>query len=225
MKDSTIERVWSIILGLGLGTLFIILNIFLNMSFTTAQAIDGSKGRMLANLFCCLLAVVSVWILLFALKKISGITFKLDSFSKKSLVTIFFGLVIYRLLTILCFHFMMQKGMSTTINDQMLNQSFKGVPLFVVVFIYGFCTPIMEEMVFRGGIIGLVFKKNQMLGILFSSILFSALHNPSEVFSWIIYGGFALIVGYAYSKTKELGVPVAIHILNNVIGIVGLLLH
>lgn len=225
MKDSTIERVWNILLGLGLGTLFVILNIFLSISFTTAQTIDGSKGKMVANLCCCLLAIICVLILLLVLKRLNVITFKFVFPSLKNTAIIILGLVFYRSLVILCSHFMMQKGMISTANDQMLNQAFIGASFPVVVFIYGFCTPIMEELVFRGGIIGFVFKEHQLLGVLLSSFLFSLLHNPTELFSWLIYGSFSIIVGYAYSKTKRMSIPIAIHILNNIIGIVGMILQ
>lgn len=225
MKDSTIERVWNVILGLGLGALFAVLNIILNMSLTIVQAIDGDKGRMIANLFCCLLAVICVLILLFALKQVNVIAFKLSPPSKKNTAIIFWGLILYRLLVMGCSHFMMQKGMSSTANDQMLNQAFSESPLLVVVFIYGFCTPIMEELVFRGGIIGFVFKEHQLLGVLFSSVLFSVLHHPTEVFSWLIYSSFSIIVGYSYIKTKQLSIPIAIHILNNFIGMIGMFLQ
>lgn len=54
MDDSTIERVWKAIIGLGLGILFVVLNILLNMSVTAIQTINGGIGKIVAELLCCL---------------------------------------------------------------------------------------------------------------------------------------------------------------------------
>lgn len=162
--------------------------------------------------------------LLVALKKLNVSTLKFSFPSAKTLTIILIGLVLYRLLVLLCSYLMLQNGMGSTANDQMLSQGFNGLSMIVILFIYAICTPVMEEAVFRGGIIGFVFKEHQFLGLLLSSIIFTALHNPTEIYSWLIYGGFSLIVGYAYLKTNQLSVPITIHILNNLIGIIGLIL-
>ena len=74
--------------------------------------------------------------------------------------------------------------------------------------------PILEEFVFRGILQGAVFE-NSCLGLILTASLFSFLHAPYDVPSFIYYlfGGFML--GIAYKKSQNLSVPILIHICYN----------
>ena len=74
--------------------------------------------------------------------------------------------------------------------------------------------PILEEFVFRGILQGAVFE-NSWLGLILTASLFSFLHAPYDVPSFIYYlfGGFML--GFAYKKSQNLSVPILVHICYN----------
>jgi len=77
--------------------------------------------------------------------------------------------------------------------------------------------PIVEELIFRGVIIGKVFKKKPYIGIIVSSVTFGFAHIgvgllivPLQIIS-------GLILSIAYHKTKRLEVSITIHALANLI--------
>ena len=74
--------------------------------------------------------------------------------------------------------------------------------------------PILEEFVFRGILQGAVFE-NSWLGLILTASLFSFLHAPYDVPSFIYYlfGGFML--GFVYKKSQNLSVPILVHICYN----------
>ncbi|MDN6518727.1 MAG: CPBP family intramembrane metalloprotease, partial [Enterococcus sp.] len=73
-------------------------------------------------------------------------------------------------------------------------------------------SPIMEEVVFRGGIIGLAFKDHAFLGVWVSSILYSILLQPETFICGLLYLLVNSILGLAYVKTGRLIVPLLIKI-------------
>lgn len=76
------------------------------------------------------------------------------------------------------------QGHTTTANDSTLIKLFSGVSPVLVVLLLGIAAPIMEEIVFRGGIIGYLVENNALLAILISSFylgLFMALQILSAL--------------------------------------------
>ena len=88
----------------------------------------------------------------------------------------------------------------------------KEILLFIGSFLI--CVPILEEFVFRGILQGAVFD-NSWLGLVLTASLFSFLHAPYDVPSFIYYlfGGFML--GFAYKKSQNLSVSILVHICYN----------
>lgn len=84
-----------------------------------------------------------------------------------------------------------------------------GMALAIIV-----CAPLFEEALFRGIILrGYLRKTTPWKGIVFSGLLFGALHViPVHVFFASLVG-FAL--GYVYYRTRSLGLVILIHFLNN----------
>ena len=89
-------------------------------------------------------------------------------------------------------------------------------PLLIILLI-GIAAPIMEEIVFRGGIVGYLFKDLPVVGIIVSSVLFGLMHSPTNIISFLIYGLIGLTCAIAYFKTRRLEVSIAIHFLNNIL--------
>ncbi|MBR2638621.1 MAG: CPBP family intramembrane metalloprotease [Bacteroidaceae bacterium] len=75
--------------------------------------------------------------------------------------------------------------------------------------------PVLEEMLFRGAIQGMLMRRfsNPWVGIIIASLIFGAIHmNPIQVFYATMLG---LVFGWIYYRTGSL-VPVVIgHVLNN----------
>lgn len=90
----------------------------------------------------------------------------------------------------------------------------KGLELnFLKILVPLFVGPILEELIFRKWIPNTfqdVFGRKK--SIIFSNLLFSILH-----FDWFIITYFAngLIYSYFYNKSKDIKVPIIMHILYN----------
>lgn len=87
---------------------------------------------------------------------------------------------------------------------------------FIAVAIIG---PILEELVFRGIILGYMLKhKSERTAILFAALLFGLMHiSPDQVF-FTFWGG--IFLGYTYLKSKNILVPIFFHALNNIINFI-----
>ncbi|ELS0392751.1 CPBP family intramembrane metalloprotease, partial [Enterococcus faecalis] len=107
------------------------------------------------------------------------------------------------------------QGHTTTANDSTLIKLFSGVSPVLVVLLLGIAAPIMEEIVFRGGIIGYLVENNALLAILISSFLFGIIHGPTNFISFGMYFFMGIILSVSYYKTKDLRVSISIHFLNN----------
>lgn len=79
---------------------------------------------------------------------------------------------------------------------------------------------IGEELLFRGIILKLFKKltKNTHLAVLFSAILFSALHM--QFYGFLPRLGLGLLLGYIFVYTGSLWIPIFIHFLNNAAAII-----
>ena len=86
-------------------------------------------------------------------------------------------------------------------------------PLYAAVI----AGPILEELVFRGGILhAFLNNMNRIRAVLLSSLLFAAIHLlPHQMI-----GAFALgvLFGIVYSRTRNLGHTIVLHIIANAMG-------
>ena len=109
----------------------------------------------------------------------------------------------------------------TSENQKIIINQLKTAP------IYTFCTtvllaPILEELVFR-----LSFKKifahTNFLFILFSGLMFGCMHvvgnlnNLTDFLFIIPYSIPGFIFAYIYSKSKNICVPISLHLIHNLI--------
>ncbi|MFM8334596.1 MAG: aldehyde dehydrogenase family protein, partial [Opitutaceae bacterium] len=92
--------------------------------------------------------------------------------------------------------------------DALVNTSWQGPVLAVVV------APLTEELVFRGLILrGLLGRWRPAAAIIGSAVLFAATHlNPAQAPVAMLLG---LVLGWAYVRTRSLGLCIAGHALNN----------
>lgn len=94
--------------------------------------------------------------------------------------------------------------------------------------------PLVEELVYRVGVFRSLAGRSRILAYLVSSLLFGFQHvmeavvmqqNYSELWYMIPYVCTGLIFAYLYDKTRNILVPVGMHVLNNSLGVLLLLLN
>jgi membrane protease YdiL (CAAX protease family) len=100
-----------------------------------------------------------------------------------------------------------------SLSEPIFDDQFKQSPglFFVTVVVIG---PIMEELVFRGAILGyLISHSSKLPALLFSSFLFGLIHFSLDQIVWGSIAG--IFLGYAYLKSQNIIVPIFFHMLNN----------
>ncbi|MDR2832229.1 MAG: CPBP family intramembrane metalloprotease [Streptococcaceae bacterium] len=94
------------------------------------------------------------------------------------------------------------------------------MPFGLAILSIALVGPLMEESIFRLGMIGLIFKEKKWIGLLISSIIFGFLHSPNNIFSFFPYFFMGIVFGVVYIKTQKIEVSMTLHALWNFIGIV-----
>ena len=130
--------------------------------------------------------------------------------SRKQLL-LFIGIFLLTVLVNIGYHafFSVASGAS----DQHLEEASKGLSLSFIVSAT-VLAPIQEELLFRGLLQGAVFD-NSWLGLVLTSSLFSFMHGPSNVPSFIFYLLGGLLLGFAYKKSQNLWVSTLVHMFYN----------
>ncbi|MBY5035581.1 CPBP family intramembrane metalloprotease [Streptococcus gallolyticus] len=100
------------------------------------------------------------------------------------------------------------------------------IPAFFNVVVLG---PILEEYIFRGLLRGYFFPeirgmKQAMMYCLVSSILFSLIHMPNTVLHFFIYGTMGFAFSWLYLAKNDLRYPIALHMLNNLLSFISILM-
>lgn len=111
-----------------------------------------------------------------------------------------------------------KKDVST--NEELVRESIKLAPLYML-FTCSFVAPIFEEMVFRNALNELIKKK--WLFIFLSGLIFGGLHvlgsysNVLDLLYIIPYGAMGSAFAYLLVKTKNITLPILIHMIHNTI--------
>ena len=86
-----------------------------------------------------------------------------------------------------------------------------------------FLSPIAEELLFRGYLMNAFFKPESFwLPILVSAIFFSLAHASTTIISYLIYMTLGCFLAYTYRRTNNLAASIGLHMLNNLIAMVGM---
>ena len=130
--------------------------------------------------------------------------------SKKQLL-LFIGIFLLTVLVNIGYHafFSVASGASA----QHLEKTSNGLSLSFIVNVT-VLAPIHEELLFRGLLQGAFFD-NSWLGLVLTSSLFSFMHGPSNVPSFIFYLLGGLLLGFAYKKSQNLWVSTLVHMFYN----------
>ena len=130
--------------------------------------------------------------------------------SRKQLLLFVVIFLLSVLETLVYIHFF---AISSGAGVQHLAEVSRGISLSLILTtsVFG---PIQEELIFRGLLQGAVFD-NSWLGLVLTSSLFSFLHGPSNVPSFIFYLLGGLLLGFAYKKSQNLWVSTLVHMFYN----------
>lgn len=117
---------------------------------------------------------------------------------------------------------MMMEGVSNSTNQATIENIHMNP--FVLITLTVIMAPIVEELVFRGILMGRVFNPDSIVGLILSSLLFGLAHMPNSIGVWIVYAGMGFALGIAYRKFQKLEYCIMAHMINNSIAVSMMLL-
>lgn len=209
---------------------FIVLALFIlsQISMTVFSIVQISITKPLSVLglsAMILMVVANIAILLWLAKKLKLIEFNTAWLTKKNILIILGSTVLLRIIAIGGTLLIQQlNGTQTSDNDAALSVMFNNVNPLLLFLIIAISAPIMEEIVFRAGIIKLLCEKLPILGVVLSSICFGFLHMATDLPNFVLYASMGLVFALAYYKTGRLEVSIMVHFFNNAIGAIAMIL-
>ena len=117
---------------------------------------------------------------------------------------------------------MMMEGVSNSTNQAAIENAHMN-PFLLITFTV-IMAPIVEEVVFRGLLMGRVFNPDSIVGLIVSGLLFGFVHMPNSIGVWIVYAGMGFVLGIAYRKFQKLEYCIMAHMINNSIAVSMMLL-
>ena len=106
-------------------------------------------------------------------------------------------------------------GEVTTANQASLMEEFRRGNTMLLAIMLGVLAPIAEEVIFRGIIPLKIFKGYESWGYIIGRLLFAIFHGPTNIMSFVIYGGASVILILLAYRTRRLEVSIAVHMINN----------
>ena len=117
---------------------------------------------------------------------------------------------------------MRMEGVSNTANQVAIENAHMNP--FVLITFTVIMAPIIEELVFRGILMGRVFTPDSIVGLVLSSLFFGLAHRPNSIGVWIVYAGMGFVLGTVYRKFQKLEYCIMAHMINNTIAVSAILL-
>lgn len=115
------------------------------------------------------------------------------------------------------------EGAETTNNQAQVIELFNRLPKMLTFLFVVMLAPIGEEVICRGLIPSLFCAKNQLWGYVLGTLVFAFLHGPTNIGSWIAYGGMGAVLAWIRYYSKHLEYSILTHGLNNLIAYIGML--
>mgnify|MGYP000954534543 FL=1 len=106
-------------------------------------------------------------------------------------------------------------GEVTTANQASLIEEFQRGNGILLPIMLGVLAPIVEEIIFRGILPLKIFKGYEGWGYIVGGLLFALFHGPTNIMSFVIYGGSSVILTLLAYRTRRLEVSIAVHMINN----------
>ncbi|WP_077324411.1 CPBP family intramembrane glutamic endopeptidase [Virgibacillus siamensis] len=102
-------------------------------------------------------------------------------------------------------------------NTEAIMSIARAAPVFMII--PALIAPIMEEIIFRKIIFGVLYKRtNFFLAALLSSFIFGIIHGEPEHI--LIYASMGFVFAFLYVQTKRIIVPILVHMLLNSISVI-----
>ncbi len=106
-------------------------------------------------------------------------------------------------------------NLQATENDQALQTLSTQASPVLMFFAMVVMAPVLEELVFRGFFFKFFFRKYPILAFVFSSVLFTVVHMPTDFISFFTYASLGLTMAFVYYKTRRIEMSMLTHALNN----------
>lgn len=115
-------------------------------------------------------------------------------------------------------------GEETTVNQASIIEEFQRGDMILLPITLGVLAPIAEEIIFRGIIPLKIFNGYEGWGYIIGGLIFTLFHGPTNIMSFVIYGGSSVILTWLAYRTRRLEVSIAVHMSNNGIAAIIMLL-
>ena len=112
---------------------------------------------------------------------------------------------------------MMMEGVSNSTNQATIENIHMNPCVLITLTVI--MAPIVEELVFRGILMGRVFNPDSIVGLILSSLLFGLAHMPNSIGVWIVYAGMGFVLGIAYRKCQKLEYCIMANMINTSIAV------
>jgi hypothetical protein len=120
----------------------------------------------------------------------------------------------------------MESSVDNLRNQRMVMEMLQRAPLMMTAYIVLFA-PILEELLLRGIFFqsfgSIENRGKRWLLLVLSAFIFGSLHSPPVHYDFLLYFAMGLVLGAAYLHTKDLKYPILIHMVNNALGLAGML--
>lgn len=111
-------------------------------------------------------------------------------------------------------------------NQLIIMEMLQRAPLTMAAYIVLFA-PVLEELLLRGIFFqsfgSIANRGKRWLLLVLSAFVFGSLHSLPVHYDFLLYFAMGLVLGAAYLHTKDLKYPVLIHMVNNALGLAGML--
>lgn len=168
-----------------------------------------------ATIVLAIVFIVNIALLVWLAKKLGFLKFRFDYLNKSSVKMILLFFVLARVIAIVGTLLLQMQGETGTANDAALENLFTMLNPVIIFIMVAVSAPIMEEIVFRGAIMGLWLKDYPRIAIAVSSAAFGLMHGPTNLISFVMYAGLGFLFATAYARTNRLEASMSVHFLNN----------
>lgn len=107
---------------------------------------------------------------------------------------------------------------SETANNELIRQLLDHNQLITVIFVISSftLTPVAEELIFRGILTNLFFKREALWAkMVLSGLVFSAAHTSTTIVSFLLYCFMGMVLTYVYRRSGSLKNSILLHGINN----------
>ncbi|EHO45888.1 CPBP family intramembrane glutamic endopeptidase [Lentilactobacillus kisonensis] len=202
--------------------LFIVINIVqVPLGLIASRRFSNPVNNIIGILYLIGFAL-AIWVAVYAFKRYAKpANIRLTGHNIKWIVYLWLGFFVIEValgnLNRLIYH------VSQTSNNEVIQRlmTTSNLTLILMAFTAVFCSPILEELVFRGFLIGAFFNASSFWGpIVVSAVLFAIPHMETiNIISFLTYAILGGVLGYLFVKTRNIKVSIGLHFLNNLIAV------